>query len=105
MCALADEEPVEAAGVERRSRRLPQPSPQAVLAALEALDVGRPVGLEEEAGGRWVLEKVLVHGGGERRFVPEHEGRRGPDGLDVALVEPDEGRQLAHEPTEVGQEG
>ena len=82
---------------DRHLRRLTEPAAQAVTAALDAHAIRRAVLGEEEFCGGGELEEVLVEGGGEGRFVLEHETGRALDHLDVILAQTYEGHLLANE--------
>src|SRR3990167_3715711 len=88
-------------GRQRGLRRRPEPPPEAVLAPLEALGVGRAVLAEEEARARGEPEEVVVQRRGERGLAGEHERRGAPDRGEIGLAELDELRQLPDEAWQV----
>jgi hypothetical protein len=86
---------------------LPEPTSEAVPAALEPGKVRPSVLTKEETGGRRESQKVLVEGGREGCLPREDNRRRAADDGQVVLVQIDELRQLANEARKVGsgQEG
>ncbi len=73
------------------------PGPYSRWLWVDAHAIRRAVLGEEELGGGGELEEVLVEGGGEGRFVLEHEGSGAPDHLHVLLAQTNEGHLLANE--------
>ena len=80
----------------------PEPPREAVLAALDAIAVGRPVLAQEEPGALGEREEMVVEGRGQRRAAGQHERRRFPDQRDVLVAEADEGHLIPHESIHVG---
>ncbi len=96
------EDVIRGALARRDLGRFPEPAREAVLPALDALEIGRAVLALEEVRGGGEGEEVIVEGRGQRRLVLQHQ-RRGPaDPRHVVVPEADEGHLLRDESQHVG---